>query len=406
MDKVGIEATPVPEAVTVFVNRRTGSAVMGELRYETHPALTDIHIEEAVVLDGYEIPRYEADRVFRRLQAAGVQFQLPQGLSLSGLGFGSQLAAGAGCSPSALRWSACEKRLVTHRVCTFLDVAATFRARATFYNTKEEQAKFEERVHRDVFDLDRGVYTALLSLPGVSNRARQVGVMRLLSTPRAEGNGASSETIQETAHIEQFVRRLPPPAMLKLFGVLRTARVNNARTRKVILRTILSRPQIELWSVRYRRKLKSALQHALGTRVMSITAAIPAKQSSDRTNKENRLLLKHLASHAGGRTLSIVYECVAFIFGHESHLTLPSLIAYRDARGDLEAGRVLPFETLEGIRSGYHKDRTTAEVLALTRDQLTRGQKIAMQRQGDEAGISIEFDPAKYDAVQLYSHVA
>ena len=44
----------------------------------------------------------------------------------------------------------------------FLDTAATATARATFYNTRAEQEAAVEAVHRDLFGLDRGIYTCLL----------------------------------------------------------------------------------------------------------------------------------------------------------------------------------------------------------------------------------------------------
>jgi hypothetical protein len=93
---------------------------------------------------------------------------------------------------------------------------------------------------------------------------------------------------------------------------------------------------------------------------------------------------------------------VRFILGDEDGLTLRRLAAYRDAKRDLATGRVLPFETLEGLRSRFHCDKTSAEVLEMTKAQLTAGQKIGLQRKAKEADVAVEFDPAKYDAVRLY----
>jgi hypothetical protein len=63
---------------------------------------------------------------------------------------------------------------------------------------------------------------------------------------------------------------------------------------------------------------------------------------------------------------------------------------------------VLPTETMEGLRSRFHPDRTSAEVLQLTKSQLTSGQKIALQRKASQAGVEVEFDPSQHDAVRLY----
>ena len=94
-------------------------------------------------------------------------------------------------------------------------------------------------------------------------------------------------------------------------------------------------------------------------------------------------------------TIDRTEQCVRFILGDEDGLTLRRLAAYRDAKRDLATGRSLPFETLEGLRSRFHRDKTSAEVLELTKSQLTAGQKIGLQRKAKEADVAVEFDPAK-----------
>ena len=70
----------------------------------------------------------------------------------------------------------------------FLDTAATATSRATFYNTRAEQEAAVESVHRDLFEMDRGIYTAALMLPGLTDFSRQIGAVRLLrSAQRSDG---------------------------------------------------------------------------------------------------------------------------------------------------------------------------------------------------------------------------
>ena len=65
-----------------------------------------------------------------------------------------------------------QRELLPLAVGEFLDTAATATARATFYNTRAEQGVAVETVHRDLFELDRGIYTAALLLPGVTDFSR------------------------------------------------------------------------------------------------------------------------------------------------------------------------------------------------------------------------------------------
>jgi len=167
----------------------------------------------------------------------------------------------------------------------FLDNAATATARATFYNTRAEQEAAVETVHHDLFALDRGIYTAALLLPGVTDFSRQIGTVRLLRTTQTAGL-LSPE--QENTALRGMLRLLPPQRMLKMFGMLRAERINNARTRRLILFTLLGADNLEFWAVKYRRKLATALIHAWGRRTASIVRAVLAKPADDRTDKERQ----------------------------------------------------------------------------------------------------------------------
>lgn len=282
-------------------------------------------------------------------------------------------------------------------VCHFLDVTATATARGSFYNTREELAAATEEVHQAVFGLDRGMYGLLLALPGGLDYSKQKGVLTLLSNP-AGGNGSSLLTLpQETRLIGWLTGSLPPQRRLKLFGKLKEKRVNNARTRRLILQTILEEPNLEWAAVKYRRKMAAALRHAWGTRKTSIIKAILAEMEP--TRKERAIILASI----GKRSLANAdAECLSFILGNEGFWALPKLHAYAEAKKRFQAGKELPPEVMEGIRSTYHKHRSNADVMELTERQATTGQRIAVQRAAKKKGVEVAFDPTKYDLVRLY----
>ncbi|HSA48750.1 MAG TPA: hypothetical protein VLH10_01380, partial [Yinghuangia sp.] len=116
-------------------------------------------------------------------------------------------------------------------IARFLDVATGATGRATFYNSADEQAALERAAHADMAALDRRAYTGLICGPYVLDRARQTGVVQLLSTPSADPAGEASDALVRA------VARLSVPRMLNLYAMLAAGRVNNARARKLILRT-------------------------------------------------------------------------------------------------------------------------------------------------------------------------
>jgi len=368
-----------------FVEIGRGGLLMRELGYAPEPELMSVRVAANLVLHGYHVPQGQVRKVRKQLSAAGVIFHRPK----------STLRLNGDLKPWETRW-------LSYVVGSFLEVAGTAVGRATFYNTLEELEGAEERVHQSLFGLDRGLYAALLALPGVTDHTRQIGLLRLLGRTEGRGDSAYLGEREEGELVEWLVGSLAPPRRFKFFGMVRQARVNNARTRRLILRTILPAPRLELWATRYRAKLRVALTHALGSRDASILKAILARVPVSRSDRERAFLRRRLGRHIDASDYASVNECVGFLLGNESNLTLPLLRAYVDAKGDLESGGKLPYETLEGLRSTYHPDRTSAEVLELTREQLTAGQRIAMQRKAESDGVEIEFVPERYDAVRLF----
>lgn len=293
-------------------------------------------------------------------------------------------------------------------VAAFLDAASTAFGRATHYNTRDEQQTVELAAHRAMIELDRDLYTAFLTLPGITDRARQLGVRILLDTPTTASGAVETERREAERQLcLGILAGLPPQRMLAMFDSMRQKdgsgairRVNNSRTRKLILRTLLGSRRLELWSVKYRRKLRRALTHAWGQSTAGIVRSILAKDPAARTDKERRIVDRAVTRYA--RDARRAMECVGFVLGVRERLTLPLLRAFVAARSDIHAGKNLPVEVLEGIRGQYHGDIPSAEVLAMTSHNLTRGQRMAVQRKARAAGVEVAMDVRDYDPVRLY----
>ena len=301
---------------------------------------------------------------------------------------------------SASQLSDQQRALVPTTVCDFIDAATVGTGRGTFYNSKEEQRQFIETAHQELMALDRDLYAMVVSLPGVNDFNRQMAVINLLANKRAD---CQSTAEYEQAVVRRIVRELPTQRMLKLFIMIRNAKLNSGAIKRLILTELLNADRLEFWAVKYRTKLRTALTHAWGQRMTSILASILSKPTVTRSSREATILQKKLTRFTSGDS-SVVEQCVRFIMGQETGLTLTRLVDYRDAKVNFERGATLPVETMEGIRSRYHATRTTAEVLELSKKQLTVGQKISIQRKAKAAKVEVEFDPAKYDSVKLYVH--
>jgi hypothetical protein len=303
-------------------------------------------------------------------------------------------------------------------VCGFLDTVTTSFGRATHYNSREEQQKAELSSHSNMLKFDRSLYTVFLTLPGVTTRSSQIGVKTLLGTPRTKEDGFLNADLERKA-IEWLVSNTLPQRVLKMFQAfcigdesLGIRKANNARTRKLILRTILNAPNLELWSVKYRKKVKAALTHAWGERRTSIIKAILAKPIAAWNLKEEKIIATNIVKHAAYLESSIpenlfhTYEYISFILGNAHPLGLrprSALISsFFKARNALFNGKCLPPEVLEGIRSTYHQNAPKETVIELTSKSMTKTQRLQVQKRADSAGIKVDMDPRDYDPIQLY----
>lgn len=292
-----------------------------------------------------------------------------------------------------------QKQEIKEAIQPFLDVASTATARATFYNTRKEQERIIQKVHNRLFSIERGIYSLALTLPGITDISRRTGVLLLLSQ---QGNGLLTDEI-ESAIIERILSEFPPQKRFNLFLELKKKRVNNSRTRKLILRNIIASRKLELWAVKYRQKLRQSLKHVFGERKTSILHSILAKNKSERNEKEKRILDSNIGRYVNdNQNISKVYECIGFILGNEKNITLQMLSAYIGAKSDIKKGIKLPYEVLEGIRSCYHSQVPSSHVLEMTKQRLTTGQRIALQEKAQRDNVEVKFNPADYDAIRLY----
>ncbi len=289
----------------------------------------------------------------------------------------------------------------------FLNTATTSMGRGTFHNQKEAIESAVKLSHNQLMAVDRGVYALAACLEGTTDYNRQQVILQLLQTPKDSQPSVLSEA-SEYQVLSSLLISLPPQRVFKLYGILREQRVNNARTRRLLLTFLLNQKQVVFWSVKYRRKCRDALQHVLGQRKASIVRSILAKPLDDQTDKEKAIVKTQLirfiepSSH-----LQSVLEAVSFALGNDQFagkgFRAPILKARVQAKDDWQAAANLPYEVAEGLRSTYHKETVSAkDTLRVTANSLGKTQAKVLQRKAQQEGAQVSFNPANYDAIELY----
>lgn len=274
---------------------------------------------------------------------------------------------------------------------TYLDSLVTSTGKATAVNTEGEQDAVKKSAHDQILAIDRGLYLLASLLPSVQDNGRQTVVEKLLGTSFSSGILTAE---QEYIGLQHIVSHLPATRRFKLFVKLAKARVNNTRTRKLILTSILSNEHLPFEAVKYRNKLRTALKHVLGERRASITKAILAKSSAP---TEIRILRERqmIANFLGPDISETQLECVSFILGNSGPFKTTLLQQYEDCKVDFSKGKGLPRTTLEGIRSKYHREIPVARIFELSEEAMTDKEKMITQTTQKKVGVTkvIEFNP-------------
>ena len=135
-----------------------------------------------------------------------------------------------------------DDRTVVNSFTQFLDAGATATDRGTFYNDKSDIVKATLDIHKNLYSVNRGIYAASLLLDGITDYTKQIGIENLL---RNEGDRSTSmlPLEVETHMIAHIMGQMPVQRVFKMFENLKAHHVNNARTRRIILLSILIVPQ-------------------------------------------------------------------------------------------------------------------------------------------------------------------
>lgn len=287
-----------------------------------------------------------------------------------------------------------------------------FAPKGSFYNTQDEQLKKIEEVWRDFFNYDRDIFSLSTILPGTAYSKGRMAHM-LLSNPIDRDNKSlvpyglndkfESTIINWNLEHESMARSLKN--LLMLTGPKgknkSLKRVNNARTKKVILRYIFDRDinSLESMAIKFKSKITKLIRHALGKDLLKV---VNAKNGTP----EGRLAYKYVTRY-NMHGMNII----RFLFGGEVGDGLKKLKAYRavqnaakskdvDAYIKIAEMKVLPVEVLMGFRNTYKLDIDKDKIYEF--GKMSERQKIQSKVAAGKAGVEIDIDYSKHDIYDLW----
>ncbi|GGJ24696.1 hypothetical protein [Deinococcus roseus] len=240
----------------------------------------------------------------------------------------------------------------------FLNACAAATSQQEFYSSEQEQRVSLRFLHQYICGNYRTLYARTLAA-GLNHHNQQEVIYQLLSS----GKDCPAEfRLLENRLITAALKQLPPQRAWKLLQRLQGGKVNNRRTRKVIATFIAGRKDLPFDALKYRRKVKAAMQHA------------------------------HVKPSG---------EVSAFLFeGIKKPFVTPLLEQFRRAHYSKEALYDLPYSIAEGLAAKHQIPR--AEFLKRIEGKMTDRERLRLQ--SSSAG-KIQLNPEKLSLTELCVYV-
>ena len=241
--------------------------------------------------------------------------------------------------------------------------------RGSYYEEKDQQFKVVSQMWSQLLSFDRTLFSLIMLLKG-SGFSKGAMTHLLLSNPILQEEKAlvpdglafdyETKIMQYALSKEKTPRALRN--LLMLTGKEGMRKINNARTRKLILSFIFDRDpkDLEFLSINYKQKLKTLIRHALG--IQDLTNIL----------KGNKLLYNKWIGRYNSNALPILL----FIFDVEmpkgvSYYSYPKIAQYLNLKKAAKDGNIqkfkkymkgLPQRTVIGFRNTYKLNIDRSEI--------------------------------------------
>ena len=248
-----------------------------------------------------------------------------------------------------------------------LTIASGAKSSATYYHSKDEQMKAIQTQIMSLYKLSKELPLIIASQKGATGRfVSEVLLNEFKNTLRGGAcnivnpidwydNGISDKAVL-TALNNLGENGLP--YVLRLFVDLRDAKVNNERTRKIVLGFIWGQVNLEFYVMKYRNKIAQVLRHAYGVKKTSVLLSIAQKNITTNglfaNEKELAIANEFIFKYFNGDSMR-AFKLLLFLFKKDGGVTygsdFPLLAEYQKAKTDITGIKSVPEEVLLGLIS-------------------------------------------------------
>ncbi|MFW6377071.1 MAG: hypothetical protein ACOCZ5_00350 [bacterium] len=247
-----------------------------------------------------------------------------------------------------------------------ITIASGSKSSATYYHSRDEQTKAIQNQVKKLYTVSKELPLIIAAQKGVTGAfASEVLLNEFRNTLRGGAcnivnpidwydNGLSDKAVLS---VLSNLGESGIPYVLRMFVELKNSKVNNERTRKIILGYIWGQNNLEFYSMKYRNKIAEVLKHVYGRRKTSILISIAQKQARLNglitTEKERNILNNSISKYFNG-DVNTALKLFLFIMKADAGVDFSSfelLSEYMKAKTDITKAKKVPEEVLLGLIS-------------------------------------------------------
>ena len=253
-----------------------------------------------------------------------------------------------------------------------LTIASGSKSSATYYHSRDEQMKAIQTQIDKLYKLSKELPLIIASQKGATgqfvsevllNEFKQTlkgGACNIVNPIDWYDNGISDKAVLSA--LSNLYTENGLPYVLRLFVELKNKKINNERSRKIMLGFIWGQPNIEFYAVKYRNKIAQVLKHAYGLKKTSILLSIAQKQvvinntilfNNVYSEKEAKIVNECIVRYFNGDTTK-AFKLLLFLFKKDvgvDYAEFPLLSEYQKAKVDIRNIKSVPEEVLLGLIS-------------------------------------------------------
>ena len=284
-----------------------------------------------------------------------------------------------------------------------LETASGSRSSATYYHSKDEQMKAIQGQIKNMYKLSKELPLIIASQKGVTGRfvsevllnefkqTLKGGACNIVNPIDWYDNGLSDKAVLSA--LNNLNEDNGFPYALRLFVDLKNTKVNNERSRKIVLGFIWGQSNLEFYVMKYRNKIAQILKHVYGIKKTSILLSIAQKQINTNglfeTDKELTIVNDTILKYFNGDSIR-AFKLLLFLFKKVNFeydsIEFPLLSEYQKAKIDIRNINVVPEEVILGLISSvrhpqYHTMWSTDLQKEATKGMIRKNVKVTSVNQ-------------------------